>query len=202
MPEVSGRLADPTLRVQVYFQGVLDAGCFLYALANAYKALTGKRVTREHWNQAISLLPDPSAFLGGPGATQLHFEEAEQLIETVLAQWRDPGETFTVGRLDPTAALEDLCNEVSSASVVLFAYGGQSEFQRPDNHIVCGVAASDSVPATLHLACSTAFWGRYLNSGDYFERHHPIFGRWSNDSIGPDDKVRIAPNFRWRVTLR
>ena len=33
--------------MQIYFQGFLDTGCFLYTQANAYKALTGKRVTQE-----------------------------------------------------------------------------------------------------------------------------------------------------------
>ncbi len=51
------RRVDPSARMQVYFQGFLDASCFLYAQANAYKALTGNRVTREHWNRAISRLP-------------------------------------------------------------------------------------------------------------------------------------------------
>jgi hypothetical protein len=57
--------------MHVYFQGLLDDACFLYALANAYKALTFKRATREHWDRAISRLPDPAVFLGGPGATEL-----------------------------------------------------------------------------------------------------------------------------------
>lgn len=34
------RRIDPTARIQVYFQGILDDACFLYAQANAYKALT------------------------------------------------------------------------------------------------------------------------------------------------------------------
>jgi hypothetical protein len=201
MREVSPRALDPSARVQVYFQGILDSACFLYAPANAYKALTGKRVTREHWNRAIARVPEATRFLGGPGATQLHHEEAQRLIETVLAEFKDPGEIFALQRLSSTAVLADLCREVSAHSVVLFAYGGPTEFQHPETHVVCGVAATDGPPLTLHLACSTAFWGRYLNRGEYSELHHPHLGRWSNDSISVDQPVNIAPNFRWRITF-
>ena len=194
------RTSDPTARIQVYFQGILDSACFLYAPANAYKALTGKRVTREVWNRAISRVPDPAAFLGGLGATELHHEPAQHLIGAVLAEFRDPGETFAIEQLSPEAGIADLGAEVSTDSVVVFAYAGPTEFQHPEAHVVCGVAASDD-PATLHLACSTAFWGRYLETGEYFERHHPKLGRWSNDSVSEGSTVTIAPNFRWRVSL-
>lgn len=199
--EVSPRAVDPAVRIQVYFQGILDGACFLYALANAYKALTGKRVTREHWNRAIALVPDPAAFLGGPVANQLHHEEAQRLIEAVLGEFKDPGEEFTLERLDPSAEIADLAYHVSAESVVLFAYGGLTEFQNPESHIVCGVAATDGPDAALHLACSTAFWGRYLSAGEYDERHHPELGRWSNDSIPVGNPVTVAPKYRWRITL-
>ncbi len=189
------------MRIQIYFQSVLDSACFLYAPANAYKALTGKRVTREHWNGAISRVPDPTAFLGGLGATQLHYEAAERLIGTVLAEFADPGEAFAIDRLSPDAHIADLGAAVSKHSVVMFAYGGPTEFQHPEAHVVCAVAPSDGPAAALHIACSTAFWGRYLRFGEYFERHHAHLGRWSNDSILVDQPVTIAPNFRWQITL-
>ena len=200
MSEVSPRSVDPSARMQIYFQGILDGACFLYAPANAYKALTGKRVPREIWNQAITRVPDPAAFLGGPGATELHHDEAQRLLEAVLQELSDPDETFTIDQVPPGAGIVDLCAEVSTASVVLFAYGGPTEFQHPAAHIVCGVATTAG-PTTLHLACSTAFWGRYLETGEHTERHHPDLGRWSNDSISADHPVTIAPNFRWRITL-
>jgi hypothetical protein len=187
--------------MQVYFQGFLDDACFLYAHANAYKALTGKRVTREHWNRAVSGLPEPAAFLGGPGATQLSYDEAVRHIEGILDAFSDPGETFRLDKLSPSAGVVDLCGAVSSDGVVVFGYGGHTEFLNPETHVVCGVAVSDGPPAVLHLACSAAFSSRYLRFGKYFERHHPHLGRWSNDSIQVDNDVVIAPNFRWRITF-
>ena len=198
--EVPSRWVDPEARLQIYFQAPLDSACFLYAQANAYKGLTGKRVTREHWNRAISRLPDPAAFLGGTGATELSYDEAVSLLGDILGAFSDRGETFTLDKLSPSAGIADFCSAISSESVVVFAYGGPSEFQHPASHVVCGVAASDD-PPTLHLACSAAFLDRHMRYGEYFERHHPDLGRWSNDSIPVDNQVVIAPNFRWRVTL-
>lgn len=195
------RQVDPTLRMQVYFQGILDGACFLYSQANAYKALTGKRVTKEHWNRAVSRLPEPAEFLGGSGAKQLSYDEAVRHIEGILDAFSDPGETFRIDQLNPSDGVAGLCDAVSSDSVVVFAYGGHTEFQNSASHMVCGVAVSDDPPVTLHLACSSAFWSRYLKFGDYFERHHPDLGRWSNDSVQADADVVVAPNFRWRVAL-
>jgi hypothetical protein len=197
--QTPSRGVDPTARMQIYFQGFLDSACFLYAPANAYKALTGKRVTREHWNAAVSGLPDPARFLGGPGATELGHDEAVRLIRDILGAFSDPGETFTLDKLSPAAGISDFCRAISSDSVVVFAYGGATEFQHPANHIVCGVATSDDL-AQLHLACSAAFSSRHLQYGEYFERHHAHLGRWSNDSICVGGDAVIAPNFRWRIT--
>jgi hypothetical protein len=198
--EVPSRRVDPTARLQIYFQAPLDSACFLYAQANAYKALTGKRVTREHWNRAISRLPDPAAFLGGPGATELSSDEAVNLIGETLGAFSDPGEVFTLDQLSASAGIADFCEAVSADSVIVFAFGGPTEFQHPSSHVVCGVAASDD-PAALHLACSAAFLDRHVKTGEYFERHHSELCRWSNDSIPIDNQVVIAPNFRWSVTL-
>src|SRR5579875_2522164 len=199
--DAPSRRINRDARMQVYFQGVLDDACFLYAQANAYKALTGKRVTPEHWNRAVSRLAEPAAFLGGPGATQMSEDAARRHINEILDAFADPGEMFRLDKLSPSAGIADFCSAISSDSVVVFAYGGPTEFQNPKTHVVCGVAVSEGPPATLHLACSAAFLSRYLRFGTYCERHHPHLDRWSNDSIPADSDVVIAPNFRWKVTF-
>ncbi len=141
--EASSRWVDPTVRMHLYFQGFLDDACLLYALANAYKALTGKRVTREHWKRAITQLPDPAAFLGGPGATELRVGEDARLIGDILGAYSDPGETFTLERLSQSAGIADFCSAISIDSVVVFAYGGPTEFSTPRR---TSCAASQQAP--------------------------------------------------------
>ncbi len=130
----------------------------------------------------------------------MSYDEAVRLIGGILEAFSDPGERFTLDKLSPSAEIAAICSAISSDSVVVFAYGGPTEFQHPASHVVCGVASGDD-PAALHLACSAAFLDRHMKYGEYFERHHPDLGRWSNDSIPVDNQVAIAPNFRWRITL-
>jgi hypothetical protein len=197
--ESEDRAIDPSLHGQVYFQGALDGACFLYAVANAYKALATKKVSTTRWHAAVAHAPDPAGFLGATGATQLGHSEAQRLMESLLGEFADPWERFSIERLPSNAGVVEFCDSVSERSVVIFGYGGQTEFQNPANHIVWGVAVGTE-PLSLLLACSTAFWARFLTTGQYSERHDAGSRRWSNDSITADAAVRIAPNFRWRIT--
>jgi hypothetical protein len=187
-------------RRQIYHQGCWDGACFLYSIANAYKALTGSKVTREKWDRALEHVPNPLGFLGGIGATRLSYEEAVGLIEAMLDAFSDPDERFKIDQLDHTATTADICREISLDAVVLFAFAGPTEVHHPRHHIACGVATS-AEPAVLHIACSAAFSSRHLRDGEYFERFHPSVGRYSNDSIAIDSPVQVGPNWRWRITL-
>ena len=185
---------------EIYSQGLRDGACLLYATANAYKALTGNKVNRDKWNGGVEQLADPATFLSGVGATHLTYEEVVAAIEGMLAAFAEPGEQFTLDQLPASAALPDVCDAISEHSVVLLAYRGRTEFLDVDDHIVCGVAASDA-GSTLHVACSAALWMRHVDQPAYFERHHRRLNRYSNDSISAQRPVVLAPNWRWRLTL-
>jgi hypothetical protein len=189
-----------TPRRHIFHQGLWDGTCFLYAIANAYKALTRNKVTRQKWDRAAPLIPNPLDFLGGVGATALSNDDATSLIEDFLEAFSEPGERVEIDRLSRTASTADIGDEISPVAVVLFGFSGPTEVHHPKSHIVCGVSTS-AEPALLHLACSAAMSSRLLRDGDYFERFHPSVGRYSNDSIRVDGEVRIAPDWRWRLTL-
>jgi hypothetical protein len=123
-----------------------------------------------------------------------------RLIGDILGAFSDPGETFTLGKLSASAGDRGPLQRDLARQRGRFRLRRPTEFQYRKTHIVCGVAASDD-PAALHLACSAAFSSRHLQYDEYFERHHPHPGRWSNDSIPVAHQVVVAPNFRWRVTL-
>jgi hypothetical protein len=199
-PEVQDVTEFDAPRRQIYHQGFWDGACFLYAIANAYKALTRSKVTRQKWDRAVGLIPNPLDFLGGVGATALSYDEAVALIEAVLGAFSDPGESVKVHQLSRTASMAEIGNEISPLAVVLFAFSGPTEVHHPESHIVCGVTTT-AEPALLHVACSAAFSSRHLRDGEYFERFHPSVGRYSNDSIRVDSQVQVAPNWRWRLTL-
>lgn len=188
-------------RRQIYHQGILDGACFLYSLANAYKALTGNRVTRQAWDRAIAQIPEPGTFLTGVGATQLDYGDAVSLIQLTLGALSGSDEEFGIDQLDEAARIPDFCAAITASSVVLFAFSGRTEFLHRTSHIVCGVAASAN-PQRLHVACSDAFSSRHLAEGTYSERRDPVLGRYSNDAILEDSPVEIAPRWRWRITVK
>jgi hypothetical protein len=185
-------------RRQIYHQGFWDGACFLYAIANAYKALTGNKVEREKWDRGVRYVPRPLDLLSGVGATSLSYDEAVALVEGMLGTFSEPDESFEVVQLDNQATTAGIADQIAADSVVLFAFGGPTEVHEPENHIVCGVASDANA---LHLSCSAAFSSRHLRDGDYVETYHPSVGRYSNDVIAIGGPVRVAPRWRWRVVL-
>jgi hypothetical protein len=186
--------------LQIYSQGLRDGACLLYAVANTYKALTGNKVTRDKWNGAVSQLADPATFLTGDGARHLEDREVVAVIEGMLGAFAEPGEHFDLMQLPASAGIAEMCAAVSERSVVLFAYSGETEFLEVDDHIVCGVAASEDAK-TLHIACSAALWMRHVDHAGYFERSHRHLNRYSNDSISAECRTVVAPNWRWLVSI-
>lgn len=186
--------------LQIYSQGLRDGACLLYAVANTYKALTGNKVTRDKWNVGVSQLANPTAFLTGIGARHLDDREVVTVIEGMLGAFAEPAEHFDLKQLPASAGIAELCASVSEYSVALFAYSGETEFLEVDDHIVCGVAASEDAE-TLHIACSAALWMRHVDHAGYFERSHRRLNRYSNDSITAECRVVVAPNWRWRVSI-
>ncbi|PBP64981.1 hypothetical protein PSYCIT7_013835 [Pseudomonas syringae Cit 7] len=53
---------------KIYSQGELDGACFLYSVANAIRAVTGRAISRPDWRRAIERLPFRThEFLSGYG---------------------------------------------------------------------------------------------------------------------------------------
>lgn len=57
---------------KIYSQGEFDGACFLYSVANAVRAATGKGISRGDWERAVEGLPfRTTEFLGGLGTLAL-----------------------------------------------------------------------------------------------------------------------------------
>jgi hypothetical protein len=57
---------------KIYSQGEFDGSCFLYSVANAIRAVTGKGISRADWQRAIEGMPfRTTEFLGGYGTGAL-----------------------------------------------------------------------------------------------------------------------------------
>jgi hypothetical protein len=55
-------------KLKIYSQGELDGACFLYSVANAIRAVSGKAISRADWSRAVERLPfRVNEFLSGYG---------------------------------------------------------------------------------------------------------------------------------------
>ena len=72
---------------QIHTQGDFDGACFLYAIANAYTALTKSRPKYKDWDSGIGKIPHPVDFLRGcsGGTTQNYAKESALLGKAVDA---------------------------------------------------------------------------------------------------------------------
>lgn len=186
-------------RRRIYAQGVFDGACFLYALANAYTALTGTAVTMSLWTRAIRGMPYLADFLSGTVGTDRYRGDPEVLrfgMERMLGGLGGPAR-FRVEHTD-CASPEEIAALISRRSVAFFCVnrtGGSRPFL---DHWVCGVGRGEH-PASVRLACS---WKYQRNHEDYRERLDPEFGRYYNDRLRQGDPPRILPGTVYRIALR
>jgi hypothetical protein len=99
--------------LKIYSQGELDGACFLYSIANAIRAVTGRAISQKDWRRAVESLPfRTNEFLSGYGTgvldqhptTLIAFAKsfAKSLRSTVAVELLLK---LTVGKLAP--AMED-----------------------------------------------------------------------------------------------
>lgn len=185
-------------RRRIYAQGMFDGACFLYALANAYTALTGTTVTMTLWNRAIRSVPYVTDFLSGTAGTDRYRGDAHLLrfaMERVLGAFGGPAH-FRVEHAD-CATPDEIAGLIGRRSVALLCInraGGSRPFL---DHWVCGVGRGEH-PAALRLACS---WKYQRDREDYRERLDAEFGRYYNDRFRAEDTPRIIPGTVFRIAL-
>ena len=186
-------------RRRIHAQGDLDGACFLYALGNAYTALTGQIPEPQRWDRAIGSIKHPVDFLKPCVGTTDHYEKDLRLLEDAAISFLDhlagTQSAFRVQRDSEADNLEGLASLVDSKSVAVFWHRGATEFVDQGDHWVCAVAAEET-PLVVHVACSIRHGddGRF-NDRRYVERFHESLNRYSNDSVREEHAIRIMQGF-------
>ncbi len=184
------------LRV-IHTQGDLDGACFLYAVANAYTALTHQAPSLEGWARGLRQLPHVIDFMDGCVGTTGGYTTEPGLLEPAAnrvleALSGEPGK-LRAGLVPSPCDLSSVGRLISPSSVAVFRYDGGAHHARDVDHWVCGVAADPSA-STVHVACSI----RYLDASRvpgqvYEELPHRECARHSNDFLSEAHKFRIVP---------
>ena len=193
------------MRRHIYNQGDFDGACFLYAMANAYAALTGQEPRQSDWDRGVGSLSHPLDFLQGDVGTTLHYEQDPallgQAVHKMVESMSHPDAPLKAEAMPEATSLEAIANLIDERSVAVLWYRGQTRHVAQEDHWVCAVAASCD-PLCVHLACSIRRPddGRF-GDGAYKEVYHAGLDRYSHDSVTEEETVAIMPGSVFRVWL-
>jgi hypothetical protein len=188
---------------QIFTQGDYDGACFLYALANAYTAVTGKAPSCDAWDTGIRSLRHRNDFLGGCIGTTEHFSSdpktLKEAVAIMLASFNSDGPAVGWKDFPDVNTISEIASRIDLNGVVVFRYKGVTAHVADIDHWACGVAFTEK-PFRLHLACS------YRRTQDdrthdkqYRERYHQQLGRYSNNWLDSRHGVKIFPGSVFRI---
>jgi len=187
----------------IYSQGDYDGACFLYALANAYSAVTGQRPPCGAWDMGIRSLHYAHDFLGGCIGTSEHFSADPQnipaAVSVMLSSFNSTGSTVQWAHLPALHELGQLAPLVDHKGVIIFRYQGETAHIDAIDHWVCAVATTVK-PFRLHLACSYRKTHEdWKPGGRYREQYHEKMKRYSNNWLGLRHDCRIVAGSIFRI---
>lgn len=187
----------------IFSQGDYDGACFLYALANAYSAVTGKRPPCGAWDEGIRSLTYAHDFLGGCIGTTEHFSSDPQNIPAAVAimltSFNSTGPSVRWAHLPLVHEASQLAPHVDRRGVVIFRYQGETAHVAQIDHWVCGVAVT-AKPLKLHLACSYRKTQEdWRPGGRYQERYHQEVKRYSNNWLDHHHDCQILAGSVFRI---
>jgi len=198
---------------RIFAQGDLDGACFLYSIANAYVALTGRAPDFAHLCAALAQVPHPGDFLnpsvGTTGHYDLDYSLLQSTMERMLALLGGEGpdsqrlyvQRFHVQRIEGPLSVRSAALLPDARSVVILRYQGSSHFADDMDHWVCAVA-HDAALGCLYVACSVRHQRACIGAPcGYEERHHPEVDRWSNDQLCPERAHTLVEGEAFRVRL-
>lgn len=183
-------------------QGDYDGACFLYALANAYKIITGKTPPCTAWDSGVKALKHADDFLGCCIGTTRHFSSGPQTLRVVaimIEAFSSKGPRVCWEHLPAVTAITEAASFIDRQAVVIFRYKGATAHIVDTDHWVCAVA-SNPKPFRLHLACSyRRLQDDRVQNKRYREQYHQELGRYSNNWVDSRHPMRIISRSVFRI---
>lgn len=187
--------------MKIYQQGDLDNVCLLYSIANAYRALTGRRVDDGRtcgWSNIIKITPSISQFLTDGSEFFENKDKAEQMIHESIV--RNVFEVFSTAtyQFDFLKISNNEINTIDfSNSVVVFCITERAKCKfhsKPDHWMVI----IDRDETNFLLACSCT---RLYRGGDYEEYKIQNSNRVYNNQISTEELDHIYPGYIYRISV-
>ena len=188
-------------RMKIYQQGDLDNTCLLYSIANAYRALTGRRVDDGRtygWSNIIKITPSISQFLTDGSEFFENKDKAEQMIhESIVRNAFEVLSTATY-QFDFLKISNNKINTIDfSNSVVIFCITERAKckFHRELDHWMVII---DRDETNFLLACS---YTRFYRGGDYEEYMIQNSNRVYNNQISAEELDHVYPDYIYRISV-
>ena len=186
----------------IFTQGDYDGACFLYALANSYKTITGKTPSCKAWDKGVRFLKHADDFLGCCIGTTEHFSAGSQILRAVaimLDSFGSDGPVVRWKHLPEVKELTEIASFIDRQGVVLFRYNGKTAHVGDIDHWVCGVSSTQK-PFRLHLACSyRRVQDDRTQDKRYREHYHRALARYSNNWVDDRHEMRIISRSVFRI---
>lgn len=196
--------------MKIYQQGDLDQTCFLYSIANAYRALTGRRVddrrrARTCWEDIINVTPSISQFLTHGSDFYDSDSKEDQLIHESIV-W-NAFEVLSPNRYQfrtSKISTEKIkCTDFMN-SVIIFCINHKAEcefpygFGKDSSHWVV-IVGRDTTNYLLACSCT-----RLNRSTNYEEYEIQGSGRLYNNKVSTeqlDERSHIYPNYIYKISI-
>lgn len=180
--------------VKIYSQGDLNGACFLFSIANAYKSLANKDITKSAWSKAVNGVFFLEDFMDGKLGTE-RYNANPLLFETVvnhmLGEFSDKVQ-FEVKHLK-SSNLASTKKYITESSVVIFCFRVENEKGNEIlNHWTCGVDLSD-VPSEIQLACSSCAVDPQKGN-----RYH----RWYNETRSDKNITEVIEESVFQISIK
>jgi hypothetical protein len=178
--------------IKIYSQGDLDGACFLYSIANAYKALTRKNVTSRAWSKALNSVLLLEDFMDSTVGTERYNDDAllfEAVINNMLGAFsRKISFEVTQVKCRNIASIKKL---ISEKAVVIFCYMVEKDGKEIINHWTCGVGLHDSPPG-VQVACSSC---------DTEPQKDNKFSRWYNEIRSSNNVTTVLEESVFQISI-
>ncbi|GGB55159.1 hypothetical protein GCM10011502_30130 [Oceanisphaera marina] len=105
---------------KILSQGDMDGACFLYAVCNAYHALSGRKATAKRWRESLKWIPFANDFISDGGTWRYDEDVAlyEFSISRILRELA-PDMTFRLECVPKIKKPSEFAELIDSSSVVL-----------------------------------------------------------------------------------
>ena len=178
--------------IKIYSQGNLDGACFLYSIANAYKALSNKDITKSAWSKAVKGVLFLEDFMDGTLGTERYNDN--QMFEDVVINMLNAFSrkiAFEVKQVK-CGNLASIKKLISEKSVAIFCYTVEKNGKEIINHWTCGVGANDD-PIEIQVACS------YCNAEP---KKVDKFNRWYNETRTNNNTTKVIKESVFKISIK